>query len=321
MEKNLKTHSHHNLITELIKTEASLFGFDGIGIVKAHKLTKEGSFLQKWLAEGNHDGMEYLKKNAEKLSDPEEVFSNAKSVIVVIMNYFPADKQNPLSDYKIAKYAYGKDYHTIIKERLELLANFVETVTGNADTKIFVDSGLVLEKTWAVKAGLGWQGKHSIVINPNIGSFFFIGCILTDFVFEYDQPIKDQCGNCTLCMDACPTKAIIKPYSIDARKCIACQTIESKGREDAEFSEENKVWIYGCDVCQDVCPWNKNVNPCDVHGFEVRPIIAKYNTEDWENLTEEDFSNAFSESAIHRIKYKGLARNIGLVMKNRKRDA
>ena len=165
----IRKHSHDNLITELIKTEAELFGFDAIGIAKPRKLTKQAVHLESWLGAGNQNGLDYLKRNAEKLINPSEIMSDVRSIIVVIMNYYPAYKQNPKSDYKIAKYAYGKDYHVIFKERLELLANFIENATGTADTKIFIDSGTVLEKNWAVKAGLGWQGKHSLVINPDIG--------------------------------------------------------------------------------------------------------------------------------------------------------
>lgn len=319
MERIIKTHSHDNLLTELIKTEAGLFGFDAIGITRPRKLTKQAVNLEAWLSEGNHNGLDYLKRNYKKLIDPKELMSDVQSIIVVIMNYYPSDKQNPDSVYKIAKYAYGVDYHDIVKERLELLANFIETVTGNADTKIFIDSGTVLEKNWAVKAGLGWQGKHSVVINPDIGSFFFIGVILTDFTLEYDVQMKDKCGKCTLCMDACPTKAIIKPYSIDARKCISCQTIESRDHDDIEFSVENKEWIYGCDVCQDVCPWNKKASPCSTHGFEINHMIQKNNSKSWEYLKEDSYSNHFDESAISRIKYKGLKRNIELVKKNRER--
>lgn len=318
MEKQIKTHSHHNILTEIIKTEAELFGFDGIGIAKPCKLTKQAIHLESWLDAGYNNGIDYLKKNSEKLIDPKEIMSDVRSIIVVIMNYYPSDIQNPQSDYKIAKYAYGKDYHDIVKERVELLANFIENAIGDANTKVFVDSGTVLEKIWAVKAGLGWQGKHSVVINPDIGSFFFIGVILTDFTLEYNVQIQDKCGNCTLCMDACPTKAIINPYSIDARKCISCQTIEFKDWDDAEFSADNKEWIYGCDICQDVCPWNKKATPNTTHGFEISHMIRKNNNLSWENLTEDSFSNHFFESAIHRIKYKGLKRNIELVKKNRK---
>ena len=318
MAKNIITHSHHNLLTELIKTEAELFGFDGIGITKPRKLTKQAVHLESWLNEGNNNGIDYLQHHYKKLIDPFEIMSDVRSIIVVIMNYYPSDMQNPQSDYKISKYAYGKDYHDIVKERVGMLANFIETATGTADTKVFVDSGTVLEKIWAVKAGLGWQGKHSVVINPDIGSFFFIGVIFTDFTLEYDVQMEDLCGNCTLCMDACPTKAIIKPYSIDARKCISCQTIESKDHDDVEFSPENKEWIFGCDVCQDVCPWNKKAPGTSTHGFEINHMIKRNTTESWENLTEDSFSDHFFDSSLHRVKYKGLKRNIALVKQNRK---
>jgi epoxyqueuosine reductase len=320
VEKKIKTHSHHNLITELIKSEAGLFGFDAIGITRPRKLTKQAVHLESWLNEGHHNGMDYLKHHFKKLIDPFEIMSDVKSVIVVIMNYYPSDIQNPESCYKISKYAYGNDYHDIVRERVGLLANFIENTTGTADTKTFVDSGTVLEKIWAVKARLGWQGKHSIVINPDIGSFFFIGVILTDFTLEYDTQLADQCGKCTLCIDACPTKAIIKPYSIDARKCISCQTIESKDHDDVEFSPENKEWIFGCDVCQDVCPWNKEASANTIHGFETNHMIRKNKSVSWENLTEESFSNHFTDSAINRVKYKGLKRNIEMVKKNRERN-
>jgi epoxyqueuosine reductase len=310
-------HSHHNLLTELIKTEAAMFGFDAIGITRPRKLTKQAPRLESWLAEGNHNGMDYLKKNYKKLIDPKELMSDVRSIIVVIMNYYPSDFQNPESDYKISKYAYGKDYHKIVKERVELLANFIETVTDTADTKVFVDSGTVLEKTWAVKAGLGWQGKNSVIINPELGSFFFIGVILTDFTLDYDTMMDDQCGKCTLCIDACPTGAIIRPYSIDARKCISCQTIESKDHHDVEFSPENKEWIFGCDVCQDVCPYNKKATATNTHGFEINRLIYRNNTKSWEHMTEDAFDNHFVDSSLWRIRYKGLMRNIEAVKKNR----
>jgi epoxyqueuosine reductase len=320
VKNTIKTHSHHNLLSELIKTEAAMFGFDSIGITRPRVLTKQAVRLESWLDEGNHNGLDYLKKHFKKLIDPFEIMSDVRSVIVVIMNYYPPDMQNPDSIYKIAKYAYGKDYHDIVKERVELLANFIETVTDSADTKVFVDSGTVLEKIWAVKAGLGWQGKNSLVINPDLGSFFFIGVILTDFTLEYDTQLTDQCGNCTLCIDACPTKAIFKPYSVDARKCISCQTIESRDHDDIDFSPENKEWIFGCDVCQDVCPWNKKDTPTTIHGFEISHMIRCNKTDSWENLTKDSFDNHFTDSAMERIRYKGLMRNIELVKKNRERN-
>jgi epoxyqueuosine reductase len=316
MEKDLKLHAHHNLLTELIKSEARLFGFDAIGITRPRKLTKQATRLEKWLSEGNNNGLHYLSKNFKKMTDPFEIMSDCRSVIVVIMNYYPSDMQDPKSDYKIAKYAYGKDYHDIVKERVTLLANFIETTTGTAETKVFVDSGTVLEKVWAVKAGLGWQGKNSVVINPDIGSFFFIGVIFTDFTLEYDTQIDDQCGKCRLCIDACPAKAIFKPYAIDARRCISCQTIEFKYMEDKEFSKENYNWIFGCDICQDVCPYNKLAAATTVHGFETNHLIRRNKTKSWEKMTEDAFENHFNESSLYRIKYSGLKRNIAAVKEN-----
>jgi epoxyqueuosine reductase len=228
------------------------------------------------------------------------------------LNYYP-EKEINQSDYKISKYAYGKDYHGVIKEKLKILLSSVREKFGDINGRIFVDSAPVMDKVWAKKSGLGWIGKNTNLINRETGSFFFIAELITDLELEYDGPIKDYCGTCTRCMDACPTDALAKPYVIDASKCISYLTIELKDEIPAEFKEKLDNWIFGCDVCQDVCPWNSFSRTHSEKAFHPNPLLLEFKNENWEDLSEELFDKLFKNSAIKRTKYKGLMRNVRFI--------
>ena len=296
-------------LTSKFKNKAKEIGFNFIGISKAEKLTSEALDLEKFLSEKRHGNMQWLENNFDKRIDPTKLFQGAKSVVSFGLNYYPEALQTQ-NTYKISKYAYGRDYHKVLKKKLIELVKWLQSEVGDVNARAFVDSAPVMDKAWAKRSGLGWIGKHTNLINRNLGSFFFIGEIITDVEFECDGPIKDYCGTCTKCIDACPTDALTDPYKIDATKCISYLTIELKENIATEFKSKMEDWIFGCDICQDVCPWNKNSKPNFEIDFKPKPNILNYSKYDWENITEEIFNLTFSGSAVKRTKFSGLKRNI-----------
>lgn len=297
------------LRTQITKEKAKNLGFDFCGISKAGFLDDEARNLEKWLQKDYHGKMAYMANYFDKRLDPTKLVDGAKSVISVILNYFPENELE--TELKISKYAYGEDYHFVLKRKLADLLSFMQENFGEINARIFVDSAPVMDKVWAKKSGLGWVGKHSNLINKEMGSFFFLGEIICDLEMETDGPIKDYCGTCTACIDACPTDAIAEPYVVDGSKCISYLTIELKENIPNEFKGKMENWIFGCDICQDVCPWNrfskKHNNPEFVPSDQLRNIAK------WEEITQELFREIFKNSAIKRTKFEGLKRNISFI--------
>ena len=297
--------------TVLVKKSAATAGFSFCGISKAEKLEDEARLLETWLKQNRHGKMQYMENHFEKRIDPTVLMPGAKSVISLMYNYFTEEKQNPDAEFKISKYAYGEDYHEVIKNKLRESILELQNSIGDFHARIFVDSAPVLEKAWAKKCGLGWQGKNTNIINPKAGSFFFLAEIICDLEFEYDGPIKDYCGSCTACIDACPTDALHDPYFIDASKCISYLTIELKDALIPEtFKNKMDNWIFGCDICQDVCPWNRFSKQHAEIKFNPSKELMNLNKEGWIEMTEEIFKELFKNSAVKRTKFDGLKRNI-----------
>ncbi len=295
--------------SEKIKQFALEIGFDDVGIVEADFLHEEKQHLEEWLDNGYNAEMRYMNNHFDKRLNPKLLVENAKSIIVVIKNYYPSQKQAK-DTLQVSKYAYFGDYHNIIKKKLRNLFDKINTEVAEINGRVFVDSAPVLEKIWAKKANLGWIGKNSLLLTKQ-GSYFFIGEIICDLPLEYDTPqIKDYCGTCTKCIDACPTKAIVEPYIIDANKCISYLTIEKKGDFDKNLNLNFKNYIFGCDICQDVCPWNKKSEPTDDKDFEANFLLLSLKYENWQNLSKQTFNKIFKNSAVKRTKYEGLTRNI-----------
>jgi len=294
-------------ISEIIKNKALELGFSACGISKSDFLSDNKIKLEEWLAKGYNAEMQYMENYKDKRLDTKLLVENSKSVISVLMNYYPEELQNKNCDYKISKYAYGKDYHFVIKEKLQKLFDFINENIAKTEGRIFVDSAPVLERAWAKKSGLGWIGKNSLLITKK-GSYFFIGEIICDIELEPDSPINEYCGTCTKCIDACPTNAITEPYVVNANKCISFQTIEKKGVLDKKTNLFS--WIFGCDICQDVCPWNKNSMPTSEKLFIPHPKLLENTKSDWENLNKSDFNEIFKKSGVKRTKYEGFMRNI-----------
>lgn len=299
--------------TAFIKSKAVELGFDFCGISKADFLEDEARLLETWLHKNYNGKMAYMANYFDKRLDPRLLVDGAKSVITFILNYFPEQELNE-QEYKISKYAYGTDYHFVIKDKLSQLLAEMITEIGDINARVFVDSAPVMDKVWAKKGGLGWIGKHSNLINRKIGSFFFIGEIICDLELNYDGPIKDYCGTCTACIDACPTDAISDPYVVDGSKCISYLTIELKENIPTEFKDKMENWAFGCDICQDVCPWNSFAKPHKTPEFLPNEDLK--NLKNWEEITQEVFSKTFKNSAIKRTKYEGLKRNIDFLKKN-----
>ncbi len=292
-----------------IKKKAIEIGFDKVGISKVDLLKNEEEKLSEWLNKKFHGTMSWMEKNFEKRIDVSNVLPNAKSIVSVALNYQTDICHSQNKNFgKISRYAFGNDYHDILKNKLEILLNFVKEKFPNTNSKIYVDTGPVLEKVWAVKSGIGWMGKHTNVIAKELGSYFFIGEIILDIELESDKVELDLCGTCTKCIDDCPTDAIIAPYILDSNKCISYLTIEHKDEIEKKFIGKFKSWIYGCDICQEVCPWNKKFShPTNELSFYGKNI--ELNLDTIENLTDEDFQKQFKKSAIKRIKNKQLKRN------------
>lgn len=295
----------------LIKSKAIELGFSACGIAPVRKLEEEEVRLQNYLNQNYHGEMGYMANHFEKRLDPEKLVPGAKSIIVVLLNYFPEQLQTGSGVPLISKYAYGKDYHFVIKEKLQQLFNFINDNIVPIEGRIFTDSAPVLERAWAVQAGLGWIGKNGLLLNKEMSSFFFIAELIIDLELEYDQPYqKEHCGSCTQCLSACPTQAFVKPYVLDARKCISYLTIELKGEIPETFRPKLMRRAFGCDICQDVCPWNQRPKPHVVEEFRPHPGLLKMNKADWENLSEKQFSELFHQSAVKRAGYEKLKRNI-----------
>ncbi len=301
--------------SDFIKLTAAALGFSYCGIAKAEFLHEEAPRLEDWLRQGHHGSMSYLENYFDKRLNPTLLVPGAKSVISLIYNYYPEkdlSSANP-DQFKIAKYAYGEDYHFVIKDKLKILLNKIQQTIGEVGGRAFVDSAPVHERAWAKKSGLGWIGKNSLLLNRSMGSFFFLAELIIDLELEYDGPAKDYCGTCTACMDACPTDAIPQPYMVDGSKCISYYTIELK--EDIPIAVKGKFenWIFGCDICQDVCPWNRFSKPNTESRFQPDPDLEKMNSQDWKEITADVFEKLFKKSAVKRAKLQGLKRNISFL--------
>jgi epoxyqueuosine reductase len=299
----------------LIKQEAQRLGFLQCGISKAGFLEEEAPRLEKWLNAKMHGEMGYMANHFDKRLDPTKLVDGAKSVITVLLNYFPEETQKDPTAPKISKYAYGNDYHHVIKGKLKELVDFINQEIGEVDGRAFVDSAPVMDKAWAAKSGLGWVGKNANLIHPKNGSFFFIGELILDIELEPDHPIRDHCGTCTACIDACPTEAIVAPYVVDGSKCISYLTIELKEAIPTSMKGQLDDWAFGCDVCQDVCPWNRFSKPHSEPQFNPHPEMLDMTKKDWEELTEDVFKKVFQKSAVKRTKFAGLKRNIEFLKK------
>ena len=296
--------------SKMIKDEALRLGFLQCGIAKASFLEEEAPRLENWLKQDMHGKMAYMENHFDKRLDPRLLVEDAKSVISLALNYFPSEQQATDAP-KISKYAYGKDYHTVIKEKLFQLHNFIAENIGEVSGRAFVDSAPVLDRAWAKRAGIGWIGKNSNLISKKSGSFFFLAELIIDLELEYDHAFEtDHCGTCTKCIDACPTEAILSPLVIDAKKCISYLTIELKDEIPDAFSGKMENWMFGCDICQDVCPWNRFSVPHTEPEFEPNESLLRMKKEEWQDITEEVFKGIFKHSAIKRTKFKGLIRNI-----------
>ncbi|WP_310555731.1 tRNA epoxyqueuosine(34) reductase QueG [Flavobacterium sp.] len=306
------SHLPTSLYTSLIKSEAKRLGFLSCGISKAGFLEAEAPRLENWLNNKMNGQMSYMENHFDKRLNPTLLVDGAKSIISLLLNYYPSEVQNSES-YKISKYAYGQDYHFVIKEKLAALLHFVQTEIGEVSGRAFVDSAPVLDKAWAAKSGLGWLGKNGNLITKQVGSFYFIAELIVDLDLEYDNATTDHCGNCTSCIDACPTEAIVAPYVVDGSKCISYFTIELKENIPQEMKGKLDDWAFGCDVCQDVCPWNKFSKSHNEPLFNPNPEILSFSKKDWEEITEDTFKKVFKNSAVKRTKLEGLKRNINFL--------
>jgi epoxyqueuosine reductase len=292
-----------------IKSEAKRLGFLSCGVSKAQFLEEEAPRLEKWLNQNMHGEMGYMEHHFDKRLDPTKLVAGSKSVISVLLNYFPAEIQTEDS-YKISKYAYGTDYHFVIKDKLKALLHYIQTEIGEVHGRAFVDSAPVLDKAWAAKSGLGWIGKHSNLLTQKVGSFYFIAELIVDLDLEYDSPVTDHCGSCTACIDACPTQAIVQPYVVDGSKCISYATIELKNQIPSSFSNHMEDWMFGCDICQDVCPWNRFSKAHNEPLFNPHPELLSKSKKEWEEITKDVFNEIFKKSPVKRTKFEGLKRNI-----------
>lgn len=305
-------------LSDQIKTKAKELGFYACGISKAAYLPEDADRLSKWLQEGKQAEMKYMENHFEKRTDPRKLLENAKSVISVLYNYYPEKQLPETNNYKISKYAYGTDYHFVLKRKLKDLIAVINTEVPNMNARAFVDSAPVLDRTWAARSGQGWIGKNTCLITKEQGSYFFIGEIITDLELEYDHKMEpNHCGSCTRCIDACPTNAL-EPYKLDSNKCISYWTIEYKGekipeRFKGQFDPEGSGWIFGCDICQDVCPWNRFSESHGEPEFKLSDQLIKITKPEWETLTKEQFNKFFKNSPVKRARYKGLKRNINLL--------
>lgn len=302
--------------TQTIKSIAKDLGFDFCGVSKAEFLEKEAPRLEKWLNENKHGKMSYMENHFDKRLDPRLLVPGAKSVVSLLFNYYNPTKQEDPTVPKISQYAYGEDYHFVVKRKLKTFFTRIHDEIGEVDGRVFVDSAPVMDKAWAEKSGIGWIGKNANLINKKRGSFFFIAELILDLELNPDTPDKDHCGTCTRCIDACPTSAIEKPYVVNGSKCISYLTIELKDEIiPSEFKENMDNWMFGCDICQDVCPWNRFSTPHQVDAFQPKNELLNMSKREWQELTQEVFQELFKKSAVKRTKFIGLKRNIDFLKK------
>lgn len=300
--------------TAMIKAEAKRLGFMACGFSKAEFLEDEAPRLENYLKNNYHGKMGYMENHFDKRLDPTLLVPDSKSVISLLYNYFPEEKQRP-DTYKISKYAYGFDYHFVIKDKLRELLHFIHENIGEVSGRAFVDSAPVLDKAWASRSGLGWVGKHSLLLTKQKGSFYFVSELILDLELEYDSPVTDHCGSCTACIDACPTGAIVDAKVVDGSKCISYFTIELKDELPSSMKGKFDDWIFGCDICQDVCPWNRFSKSHREPLFNPHPQLLEMEKKEWEEITQEVFREIFRKSAVKRTKFAGLKRNISFVSK------
>lgn len=300
-------HSH------FIKEKARALGFSFCGISKAEFLNEEAPLLEQWLKRNYQGKMSYLENYFDKRLDPTLLVPGAKSVVSLLYNYYPERDISKEDGFKIAKYAYGEDYHFVIKDILKTFLNEIREEVGHVEGRAFVDSAPVMERAWAKKSGLGWIGKNSLLLNREMGSFFFIAELIIDLELQYDGPVKDYCGTCTACIDACPTDAIAEPFVVDGSKCISYFTIELKEEIPADVKGKFENWIFGCDICQDVCPWNRFSKPHSQQRFSPEPQLENMTQQEWKEITEEVFETLFKKSPVKRTKLEGLKRNIRFI--------
>jgi len=312
-----------NTISQKIKEKTKQLGFLECAIIPAGYFAEEKDRFREWLDAGMYGEMGYMARNVEKRLDPRLLFENAKTVIVVLQNYFPKKTQIDPDAPVLSKYAYGTDYHFVMKEKLRKLLAFIQEQTGPCNARPFVDSAPVLERAWARRAGLGWVGKNSNLISVQHGSFFFIGELILDIELPYDnsKQATDHCGTCTRCIDACPTKAIVANRVVDARKCISYQTIELKDELDKNLTGQFENRVFGCDICQDVCPWNLKSNPHNEKSFNPHPKLLKLSKTDWHRMERPLFNELFKNSAVKRAGFKGLKRNLEFIQSETNRDS
>jgi len=303
-------------LTAEIKQRATELGFSKVGIARAEHLSEEGERLNEWLARGFQATMEWVSRNAEKRVDPRKVLPDARSVIVVALNYYTDFRHSTEEGTgRVSRYAWGDDYHDILGEKLAELLEFIKLKLPQVHGKVYVDTGPVMEKAWAQRAGIGWIGKHTNLITQDYGSWVFLGELIINVEFEYDDPATDHCGSCTLCVEACPTEAIVEPYVLDSNRCISYLTIEHRGEIAEELGERFDRWVYGCDICQDVCPWNQRFShPTIVEEFRPRAQTLAPSLAEWSEMSPKEFSENFSRSSMKRTKRSGLTRNAKLLL-------
>lgn len=295
----------------MIRAESERLGFMACGFARARYLEEEAPRLEEWLNRNYNGEMAYLANHFDKRLDPTQLVPGAKTVVSLLYNYYPEKQQSKPEAPKLAKYAYGEDYHFVLKRKLKDLLYFIQEEIGEIDGRVFVDSAPVMERKWAQEAGLGWLGKNTLLLNKKKGSFFFLAELIIDLELLYDEPIKtDHCGTCTRCIDACPTEAIVGPNLLDASKCISYLTIELKDSIPPEFKGQMENWAFGCDICQDVCPWNRFSKPHQESAFMAKENLLEWEKRDWYDMTEEVFRRVFKKSAVKRTKFNGLQRNL-----------
>lgn len=303
-------------LTQAIKQQALRLGFDDCRMAKAERLDEDAFLLESWLNQQMHGKMAYMENYFDKRVNPQLLVEGAKSVISLSYNYYTAEQQSDSNAPKLAMYALGEDYHTVVKEKLEMLLSYIRSQVGEVSGRCFVDSAPVLERAWAKKSGIGWVGKNANILTKRKGSYFFLAEIILDLELEYDSPVKDYCGTCTRCIDACPTDAIYEPYKVDGSKCISYFTIELKDEVlPADYKGKFENWMFGCDICQQVCPINSQAQPHNETRFQPSAELLGMTKNDWQELNEETFRNLFRHSPVKRTKFKGLKRNIEFLLK------
>ncbi len=300
--------------TRMIREEAARLGFSFTGVARAEQMDEEARRLENWLNAGMHGQMGYMANHFDKRIDPRKLVEGAKSVVSLLYNYYPEQRQSDPAAPKISRYAYGEDYHFVLKRKLKDLLHFIREEIGEVSGRCFVDSAPVLERDWARRSGVGWIGRNTMLINPKAGSYYFLAELILDLELVYDHPIKDFCGTCTRCIEACPTEAISPGgYVVDGSKCISYFTIELREAIPEEYRGQFDNWMFGCDICQEVCPWNRFSTPHSEPAFEPHPQLLEMTKGDWEELTEDVFRELFRRSAVKRTGFAGLRRNLGFL--------